>query len=152
MMTPKRSAGILLFRRRPAGLEVLLAHTGGPYFARRDIGAWSVPKGEYEPDETAWDAAHREFAEELGRPVPAGERLPLGEIVQKNGKIVTVWAIEADFDADDITPGTFLMAWPPKSGQMQEFPEIDRVQWFGLDQARERMIAGQQAFLDRLPT
>lgn len=151
-MTTKRSAGILLFRRRPDGLEVLLAHTGGPYFERRDVGAWSVPKGEYEPDETAWDAAHREFAEELGRPVPDGERVPLGEIVQRNGKVVTVWAIEADFDADDITPGTFLMEWPPKSGRMEEFPEIDRVQWFTLDQARARIISGQEAFLDRLPS
>jgi predicted NUDIX family NTP pyrophosphohydrolase len=150
-MAAKRSAGLLLFRRTSGGVEVLLGHSGGPYFERRDVGAWSVPKGEYGDDETAFDAARREFTEELGLPVPDGEPLPLGEIVQRSGKIVTVWAVEADLDPDSITPGTFLMEWPPKSGRHEEFPEIDRVAWFGLDDARARMIQGQQPLLDRLP-
>jgi predicted NUDIX family NTP pyrophosphohydrolase len=148
---PKRSAGILLFRRTAAGLEVLLGHSGGPYYERRDLGAWSVPKGEYGDDETAFDAAQREFTEELGLPVPAGKPIPLGDITQRNGKIVTVWAIEADLDPATITPGSFSMQWPPKSGRYEEFPEIDRVKWFGLEQARDRMLTGQQALLDRLP-
>jgi predicted NUDIX family NTP pyrophosphohydrolase len=148
---PKRSAGILLYRRTPAGLEVLLGHSGGPYYAGRDVGAWSVPKGEYGDDETAFEAAHREFTEELGLPVPAGEPVPLGDVTQRNAKIVTVWAIEADLDPATITPGLFSMQWPPKSGQFEEFPEIDRVAWLSLDQAREWMITGQQPLLDRLP-
>ena len=135
----KRSAGILLFRRTPTGPEVLLGHSGGPYYAGRDVGAWSVPKGEYGDDETAFDAAHREFTEELGLPVPAGETVPLGEVTQRNGKVVTAWAIEADLDPASITPGLFSMQWPPKSGRYREFPEIDRVAWLSLDQAREWM-------------
>ncbi len=146
----RRSAGLLLFRHADHGLEVLLGHMGGPYFARRDAGAWSVPKGEYEPDEPAWDAARREFQEELGLPPPDGEAVPLGEVRQANGKIVTAWAIEADFDPATIEPGTFTMEWPPKSGRLQEFPEVDRVEWFGLDRAREVMVKGQAEFLDRL--
>jgi predicted NUDIX family NTP pyrophosphohydrolase len=146
----RRSAGLLLFRHADHGLEVLLGHMGGPYFARRDAGAWSVPKGEYQPDEPAWDAARREFQEELGLPPPDGKALPLGEVRQANGKIVTAWAIEADFDPATIEPGTFTMEWPPKSGRVQEFPEVDRVEWFGLDRAREVMVKGQAEFLDRL--
>jgi predicted NUDIX family NTP pyrophosphohydrolase len=146
----KRSAGLLLFRHTDHGLEVLLGHMGGPFFARRDAGAWSVPKGEYEPDETAWDAARREFQEELGLAPPAGEAVLLGEVRQTNGKIVTVWAIEADLDPATVVPGTFRMEWPPKSGQIQEFPELDRVEWFGLDRAREIVVKAQAAFLDRL--
>jgi predicted NUDIX family NTP pyrophosphohydrolase len=148
---PKRSAGILLYRRTSAGIEVLLGHSGGPYYAGRDVGAWSVPKGEYGEDETAFEAAHREFTEELGLPVPAGEPLPLGDVTQRNAKIVTVWAIEADLDPATITPGLFSMQWPPKSGRFEEFPEIDRVAWLSLDMAREWMITGQQPLLDRLP-
>ena len=148
---PKRSAGILLFRRTSAGIEVLLGHTGGPYHAGRDVGAWSVPKGEYGDDETALDAAHREFTEELGLPVPDGDLVALGDITQRNGKIVTVWAVEAELDPATISPGLFSLQWPPKSGRYQEFPEIDRVAWLGLDQARAWMITGQQDFLDRLP-
>jgi predicted NUDIX family NTP pyrophosphohydrolase len=148
---PKRSAGILLYRRTSAGVEVLLGHSGGPYYAGRDVGAWSVPKGEYGEDETAFEAAHREFTEELGLPVPAGEPLPLGDVTQRNAKIVTVWAIEADLDPATITPGLFSMQWPPKSGRFEEFPEIDRVAWLSLDMAREWMITGQQPLLDRLP-
>ncbi|MEV5910824.1 DNA mismatch repair protein MutT [Streptomyces sp. WAC 01325] len=152
-MTPareRRSAGLLLFRRTDAGLEVLLGHMGGPFFARRDAGAWTVPKGEYEPDEPAWDAARREFQEELGLPPPDGEALPLGEVRQTGGKIVTVWAIEADLDPATVVPGTFRMEWPPRSGRTQEFPELDRVRWLPVDRAREVVVKAQAAFLDRL--
>ncbi|MGW3288824.1 NUDIX domain-containing protein [Streptomyces sp. NPDC001002] len=151
MTGPKRSAGLLLYRRTGQGLEVLLGHMGGPFFAKRDAGAWSVPKGEYEPEEeTAWDAARREFQEELGLAPPDGEAVPLGEVRQTNGKIVTVWAIEADLDPATIEPGTFRMEWPPKSGQLREFPELDRVEWFAPDRARALIVKAQAAFLDRL--
>ncbi|RSO07102.1 DNA mismatch repair protein MutT [Streptomyces sp. WAC 05379] len=146
----KHSAGLLLFRRTDAGLEVLLGHMGGPFFAKRDAGAWTVPKGEYEPDEPAWDAARREFQEELGLPPPDGEALPLGEVRQTGGKIVTVWAIEADLDPATVVPGTFRMEWPPRSGRTQEFPELDRVRWLPVDRAREVVVKAQAAFLDRL--
>ncbi|MFF0081932.1 NUDIX domain-containing protein [Streptomyces canus] len=147
----KTSAGLLLFRHTEEGLEVLLGHMGGPFFARRDAGAWSVPKGEYEPDsESAWDAARREFQEELGLPPPDGEAVPLGEVRQTNGKVVTAWAIEADLDPATVVPGMFSMEWPPKSGQMREFPELDRVEWFGLERARTVIVKAQAAFLDRL--
>ncbi|MER6675500.1 NUDIX domain-containing protein [Streptomyces sp. NPDC000983] len=147
----KYSAGLLLFRRAPEGVEVLLGHMGGPFWAGRETGAWGVPKGEYEPEsETAWDAARREFQEELGLPPPDGEAVPLGEVRQSNGKLVTVWAIEADLDPGTVTPGTFRMEWPPKSGRTEEFPELDRVAWFGLDRAHEVIVSAQGAFLDRL--
>lgn len=146
----KRSAGLLLFRRTEAGLEVLLGHMGGPFFARRDAGAWTVPKGEYEGDEPAWEAARREFQEELGLPPPDGEAVPLGEVEQAGGKIVTVWAVEADLDPAAVVPGTFLMEWPPRSGRTREFPELDRVAWLGVDRAREVIVRAQAAFLDRL--
>lgn len=149
-MTGKRSAGLLLYRRAEDGLEVLLGHMGGPFFARRDAGAWTVPKGEYEPDETAWDAARREFREELGLPAPDGEAVPLGEVRQAGGKVVTAWAIEADLDPATVVPGTFEMEWPPRSGRRQEFPELDRVEWFGLDRARAVVVTAQVAFVDRL--
>lgn len=150
-MTGKRSAGLLLFRHTDNGLEVLLGHMGGPFFARRDAGAWTVPKGEYEPDdEPAWEAARREFEEELGLPPPDGEAVALGEVRQTNGKIVTAWAIEADLDPATIVPGTFRMEWPPRSGRTEEFPELDRVEWFGLDRARAVIVKAQSAFLDRL--
>ncbi|WAZ20034.1 NUDIX domain-containing protein [Streptomyces cinnabarinus] len=147
----KHSAGLLLYRRTGEGLQVLLGHMGGPFFARRGAGAWTVPKGEYEPEsETAWDAARREFQEELGLPPPDGDAVPLGEVRQSGGKLVTVWAIEADLDPGSVTPGTFRMEWPPKSGLTEEFPELDRVAWFGLDGAREVIVKAQGAFLDRL--
>ncbi|MGP4088924.1 NUDIX domain-containing protein [Streptomyces sp. KR55] len=149
-MTGRRSAGLLLFRHTDQGLQVLLGHMGGPFFARRNTGAWTVPKGEYDPGEPAWDAARREFEEELGLPPPDGEAVPLGEVRQTNGKIVTAWAVEADLDPASISPGTFTMEWPPKSGRAQEFPELDRVEWFGLDRAREVIVKAQAAFLDRL--
>ncbi|MBB5809450.1 NUDIX domain-containing protein [Streptomyces collinus] len=146
----KRSAGLLLFHTTDNGLEVLLGHMGGPFFARRDAGAWTVPKGEYEPDEPAWEAARREFREELGVPPPDGEAIDLGEVRQTGGKIVTAWAVRADLDPAAIVPGTFRMEWPPRSGRLQEFPELDRVAWFGIDRARAVIVKAQAAFLDRL--
>jgi predicted NUDIX family NTP pyrophosphohydrolase len=149
-VSAKRSAGLLLFRRTDHGLEVLLGHMGGPFFTRRDAGAWTIPKGEYEPDEPSWDAARREFQEELGVPPPDGEAIPLGEVTQTNGKIVTAWAIEADLDPATMVPGTFEMEWPPKSGRRQSFPELDRVEWLDLDRARALIVKAQAEFLDRL--
>ncbi|MFJ9566629.1 NUDIX domain-containing protein [Streptomyces fuscichromogenes] len=150
MTEPKRSAGLLLFRHTGEGLEVLLGHMGGPFFAKKDAGAWTVPKGEYGPDETAWEAARREFREELGLPPPDGEAIGLGEVRQTNGKIVTAWAVEADLDPAAIEPGTFTMEWPPRSGRIQEFPELDRVAWLTPDRARELIVRAQAAFVDRL--
>ncbi|MEU5041145.1 NUDIX domain-containing protein [Streptomyces griseorubiginosus] len=147
----RTSAGLLLFRHTENGLEVLLGHMGGPFFARRDAGAWTVPKGEYEPEsESAWDAARREFQEELGLPPPDGEAVSLGEVRQTNGKVVTAWAIEADLDPATVVPGVFSMEWPPRSGRTQEFPELDRVAWFGPERARAVIVKAQAAFLDRL--
>ena len=147
----RTSAGLLLFRHTEDGLEVLLGHMGGPFFARRDAGAWTVPKGDYEPEsESAWDAARREFEEELGLPPPDGEAVSLGEVRQTNGKVVTAWAIEADLDPATVVPGVFSMEWPPRSGRTQEFPELDRVAWFGLERARAVIVKAQAAFLDRL--
>ena len=144
------SAGILLWRRRAGRLEVLLAHMGGPYWETKDDGGWSIPKGEYDDGEPALAAARREFLEELGLPAPDGELLDLGEARQSNGKVVTVWAVEGDLDPADVVPGTFTMEWPPRSGQRQEFPEIDRAAWFALGEAARPLIAGQRPFLDRL--
>ncbi|MEU6349744.1 NUDIX domain-containing protein [Streptomyces sp. NPDC047072] len=147
----RTSAGLLLFRHTKDGPEVLLGHMGGPFFARRDAGAWTIPKGEYEAgSESAWDAARREFQEELGLAPPDGEAVPLGEVRQTGGKVVTAWAIEADLDPATVVPGVFSMEWPPKSGRIQEFPELDRVAWFGLDRARAVIVTAQAAFLDRL--
>ncbi|CAM5591677.1 NUDIX domain-containing protein [Streptomyces fumanus] len=146
----RRSAGLLLYRRTDAGLEVLLGHMGGPFHARREQGAWTVPKGEYEEDEPAWEAARREFREELGLAPPEGAAVPLGEVRQSGGKLVTVWAVEADLDPAAVVPGTFRMEWPPRSGRVQEFPELDRVAWLSLDAAREVIVTAQTAFLDRL--
>jgi predicted NUDIX family NTP pyrophosphohydrolase len=147
---PERSAGILLYRVGDRGLEVLLVHPGGPFFARKDDGAWGIPKGVYEDDEAPLAAARREFAEELGSPSPDGPALDLGEIRQKNGKRVTAWALEGDLDADVITSNTFTIEWPPRSGRHQEFPEIDRAGWFTLDAARVKILAAQAPLLDRL--
>jgi predicted NUDIX family NTP pyrophosphohydrolase len=147
---PERSAGILLYRVGDRGLEVLLVHPGGPFFARKDDGAWGIPKGLYEDDEEPLAAARREFAEELGSPCPDGPALDLGEIRQKNGKRVTAWALEGDLDAETITSNTFTIEWPPRSGRRQEFPEIDRAGWFALDAARVKILAAQAPLLDRL--
>ncbi|MEU9115435.1 NUDIX domain-containing protein [Streptomyces sp. NPDC048483] len=152
-MAGKRSAGLLLYRAdrsRADGVEVLLAHMGGPLWARRDAGAWSVPKGEYVPPEEAQDAARREFEEELGMPPPDGPYVPLGDARQSGGKVVTVWAVESDLDPEHIVPGTFEMEWPRGSGTTRSFPEIDRVAWFSPAEAAERMVKGQRVFLERL--
>ncbi|TKA10459.1 NUDIX domain-containing protein [Actinacidiphila oryziradicis] len=149
-MTGKRSAGILLFRGDGAGTEVLLGHMGGPFWAGRDAGAWSVPKGEYEPDEDPCAAARREFEEELGMPPPTGEFLALGSVRQSGGKVVTVWAVESDLDPGLVVPGTFEMEWPKGSGRIHAFPEIDRVEWFVLGRARSKIVVKQRDFLDRL--
>ena len=145
-----RSAGILLYRRTGGALEVLLVHPGGPFWARRDAGAWSIPKGEHEPDEDPLSAARREFEEELGSAPPSGEPADLGEVRQKSGKLVHAWALAGDLDPAEIQSNTFTIQWPPRSGRMQEFPEVDRAQWFGLEQARERINPAQAALLDRL--
>jgi predicted NUDIX family NTP pyrophosphohydrolase len=140
----------VLYRGSGQNLKVLLVHPGGPAWARRDAGVWSIPKGEYGDDEDALQAARREFAEELGSPAPEGEPLELGEIRQKSGKRVIAWALPGDLDAGRITSNTFTMQWPPRSGRMQEFPEVDRAQWFGLEEAREKLNPAQVALLDRL--
>lgn len=150
-MAARRSAGILLFRRSTAGIEVLLGHMGGPLWARREEGAWTLPKGEPLEGEDLLDAARREFTEELGLPVPDGELVALGQVRQGGGKIVTAWALEADLDPAAVDPGTFRMQWPPRSGRTQEFPELDRVGWFGLAEAARIMITAQRDFLTRLP-
>jgi predicted NUDIX family NTP pyrophosphohydrolase len=145
-----RSAGIVLYRGRGESLEVLLVHPGGPVWASRDAGAWSIPKGEYADDEEPLAAARREFEEELGRPAPDAEPLELGEIRQKSGKVVRGWAVEGDLDPATAVSNTYEMEWPPRSGRMQAFPEIDRVEWFDLDEARGRLKEAQVPFLDRL--
>jgi predicted NUDIX family NTP pyrophosphohydrolase len=147
---PRRSAGIALFRRSEPTLEVLLVHPGGPLWARRDAGAWSIPKGEYEDGEDPAAAARREFTEELGSPVPEGELIDLGEVKQRSGKLVRAWALPGDLDATTITSNTFALEWPPRSGRMREFPEVDRAEWFTLEEARERINPAQGALLDRL--
>jgi predicted NUDIX family NTP pyrophosphohydrolase len=149
---PERSAGILLYRHGDDGLEVLLVHPGGPFFARKDDGAWSIPKGLCEDGEEPLDAARREFAEELGSACPDGDALELGEIRQKSGKRVLAWAVEGDLDADAITSNAFEIEWPPRSGRRQEFPEIDRAAWFPLPTARVKILAAQAELLDRLVT
>ncbi len=129
---------------------MLLGHPGGPFWARKDDAAWSVPKGEHGPDEAALDAARREFVEELGLPVPDGTLHDLGEVRQGGGKVVAVWAVEGDLDPAAVVPGTFEMEWPPRSGRLQSFPELDRVEWCDLELARTRLVVGQRVFLDRL--
>jgi predicted NUDIX family NTP pyrophosphohydrolase len=146
----RRSAGVLVFRQEKRELEVLLGHMGGPLWARRDNGAWTVPKGEFSEDEEPLAAAQREFVEELGLPVPPGELLDLGEVRQSGGKSVRIWAVDGDLDPDSVTLGTFQMQWPPGSGRMQSFPELDRVAWLPLESARQRLVTAQRAFLDRL--
>lgn len=142
------SAGILLHRSGEV-TEVLLGHMGGPFWARKDAHAWSVPKGELLPGEEPRAGAAREFAEELGVEVPDGEQVELGS-VRASGKTITVFAVAADLDVTRVVPGTFTLEWPPRSGRIQEFPEIDRAAWFGLDAAREKIVKGQLPFLDRL--
>jgi predicted NUDIX family NTP pyrophosphohydrolase len=145
----KRSAGLLLFRRRGHALDVLLVHPGGPIWAKRDAGAWSIPKGEPDADEEPLAAARREFAEELGTPVD-GHFIPLTPVRQPGGKTVYAFALEADFDIGTIVSNTFTMEWPPRSGRQQSFPEIDRAEWFALDIARQKILPGQAPLLDEL--
>lgn len=145
----KKSAGILVYRAKEDQLEVLIAHMGSPWWAKKDKGAWSIPKGEYE-DEEPLAAAKREFKEELGLEAPAGEYIELGEIKQKNNKLVTAWAVEADVDVSRTRSNTFKLEWPPRSGQIQEYPEIDRAEWFGLAEAAVKIIPEQATFLERL--
>jgi predicted NUDIX family NTP pyrophosphohydrolase len=145
-----RSAGILLWRRSHGPLEVLLGHPGGPFFAGKDAGSWTVLKGEIEPGEEPFAVARREFAEETGHPAPEGTSIELGEIRQKGGKVVLAWALEGDLDPADAVSNTFEMAWPPRSGRLQTFPEIDRVAWFEVAAAREKINAAQVSFLERL--
>jgi predicted NUDIX family NTP pyrophosphohydrolase len=146
----RRSAGILLYRPATVDLEVLLVHPGGPFWTNKDAGAWSIPKGEYEPDEDPFAAARREFEEELGSAPPDGEPFELGEIRQKSGKLVRAWALEGDLDATAAYSNTFTTEWPPRSGRVQEFPEVDGAEWFTLEAAREKINPAQAAFLDRL--
>ena len=149
-MARRRSAGIVLYRVGDVGLEVLLVHPGGPFWAKKDLGAWSIPKGEYEPDEDPRACALREFEEETGTRLPATELIELGAVVQKGGKEVTAWALRGDLDPASVRSNTFTMQWPPRSGREQEFPEIDRAQWFALDEARAKLVGAQVELLDRL--
>ena len=145
-----RSAGVLLWRRRDGVVEVLIGHMGGPFWARKDDAAWSVPKGEHGEGEDAFAVALREFEEELGSPVPSSDLVPLGEVKQSGGKVLTVWAAEGDLDAEATTSNTFELEWPPRSGRVQEFPEIDRAAWVTVDVARTKLVKGQVPLLDRL--
>lgn len=145
----KRSAGLLLFRKAPGGIEVFLVHPGGPLWAKKDDGAWSIPKGEYLLEEDALAAARREFQEETGF-TAQGDFLPLGEVKQNSGKLVMAWAVEQDIDASAIRSNTFEMPWPPRSGRICAFPEVDRAGWFSIAEARSKLLPAQCAFLDRL--
>lgn len=147
---PRRSAGLLPFRRSGDGIEVLLGHMGGPLWARREAGAWTVLKGEVDDGEDPAAAAEREFVEETGLTPPPGPRLPLGTVRQRGGKEVTAWAVEGDLDAAAAVSGTFEMPWPPRSGRIQAFPEIDRFRWWPLQEARDVVVGAQAELLDRL--
>ena len=139
-----------MWRRAEAGVEVLIGHMGGPFWAKKDAGGWSIPKGEYGPGEDPFAVACREFEEELGTAVPAEDFLPLGELRTTSSKVLTVWAAEGDLDAGTCVSNTFELEWPPRSGRLQQFPEIDRAAWCSLDEARTRLVKGQVGFLDRL--
>jgi predicted NUDIX family NTP pyrophosphohydrolase len=147
---PKRSAGILLYRLAGEAPEVLLVHPGGPFWARRDDAAWSIPKGEYEEGEDPRASALREFEEETGTALAATDLIELGSVRQKGGKVVTAWAAEGDLDAAAVRSNTFTMEWPPRSGRTAEFPEIDRAEWFDVEAARRKLIGAQAGLLDRL--
>jgi predicted NUDIX family NTP pyrophosphohydrolase len=147
---PPRSAGLLPFRKKKQGLEVMLVHPGGPFWTKRDDGAWTIAKGGIESGEEPLAAAIREFREETGFNPETAKFLPLGEIRQAGGKFVTAWAFKADLDAGAIRSNLFSMEWPPRSGKMRDFPEVDRAAWFTLEQAREKILKGQVVFLDRL--
>ena len=152
-MAARQSAGILLFRLAPDGPQVLLVHPGGPFWARKDEGAWSIPKGEYEPGEDPRAAALREFEEELGQQLgsaDAARLVDLGTVRQPGGKIVTAWAARGELDPRGVVSNTFEMQWPPRSGKVQQFPEIDRAAWFTIEEARVKLLRGQLSFLDAL--
>ena len=145
-----QSAGILLWRRREAGLEVFIAHMGGPFWARKDANAWSIPKGEFQPDEDALDAARREFVEEIGVPAPPHDYVKLGEVRQSSGKVVIAFAAESNFEVAEVKSNTFPVEWPPRSGKIQEFPEIDRAEWMPVADAEWRLVKGQLPLLEAL--
>jgi predicted NUDIX family NTP pyrophosphohydrolase len=146
---PKLSAGLLLFRRRKGTLEVFLVHPGGPFWTKKDLGAWSIPKGEYAEGELPLEAAKREFREETGFPVD-GDPVELGTVKQAGGKLVSVWAVEGDCDPAKLVSNTCLIDWPPRSGRKMEIPEVDRGDWFGIEAAQERILKGQLPALDLL--
>ena len=146
----KRSAGILMYRRTGRGIELLLAHPGGPFWASKDQGAWSIPKGEYDHSEDALSAAKREFAEELGSALPPRPFLDLGATRQPSRKVITAFAVEGDFDPATLVSNRFELEWPPKSGRKQSFAEVDSAQWLTPDEAREKIQPGQAQFIDRL--
>jgi predicted NUDIX family NTP pyrophosphohydrolase len=147
---PKLSAGVLLYRTCDGVVEVLIAHPGGPFWARKDDGAWSIPKGEYTDGDDPWLAAQREFSEEIGLSLPAGPRVDLASLKQAGGKVVTAFAVRGDLDITDARSNTFELEWPKGSGRVREFPEVDRVGWFSVMQARVKLLTGQRTFLDRL--
>ena len=149
MRMPASSAGILLYRKQHGALQVLLVHPGGPFWARKDRGAWTIPKGEIAPGETPEQAARREFTEETGF-AATGPLIPLGSVRQRGGKIVHAWALAGECDPAALVSNTFEMEWPPRSGKRQSFPEIDRAEWFGMAEAREKMLESQVELLERL--
>ncbi len=146
----RRSAALLAFRRRGTEPEVLIGHMGGPFWSRKDTAAWSIPKGEIQADEDPLHAAQREFTEEIGLLPPDGEVIELGQYRQSGGKVITAFAIEGDIDLDEFSSNLFDLEWPPRSGQIQQFPELDRAAWFGLDEAAGKLVRGQVPILDRL--
>ena len=150
MTSSRQSAGILLHRRRDGAVEVLLVHPGGPFWANKDLGAWSIPKGEYEPGDDPLACALREFEEETGHRLEATGLVELGTLRQKGGKVVTAWAAPGDLDAATVTSNTFTIEWPPRSGRRRQFPEIDRAGWFDLATARQKLLAAQAELIDRL--
>ena len=147
---PKLSAGLLLYRITGAYVEVLIGHPGGPFWAKKDDGAWSIPKGEYAEGEDPWSAARREFEEELGKPPPDGPRIDFPPLRQPSGKIITAYAVRGDLDLDGAVSNTFTLEWPKGSGNVREYPEIDRVDWFSVDAARSKLLKGQRPLLDQL--
>jgi predicted NUDIX family NTP pyrophosphohydrolase len=145
----KRSAGLLMYRLRDGVIEVFLVHPGGPFWAKKDLGSWTIPKGEYAPEEDALAAAQREFAEETGCAIQ-GDLLPLTLLRQPSGKLIVAWAFEGDCDPAALQSNTFSLEWPPGSGRQREFPEVDRAGWFALEEAQEKIIRGQVGFLEEL--
>ncbi len=147
---PRLSAGLLLYRRADDGIEVLIGHPGGPFWARKDDAAWSIPKGEYAEDEDPWSAARREFVEEIGLAVPDGSRVALPPVKQAGGKVVTAFAVEADLDVTDSVSNTFELEWPKGSGNITQFPELDRVAWVSIADAQVKLLKGQRPLLNSL--